>query len=76
MPVLGQHPSIILVRELLALPVDRQGDLLATNLDQIRGILAGGAIVVLTRSALRVRPLPIRESFCGDAQGARRGHAE
>ena len=52
-------PSVMLVRELLSLPVDSQGRLLSANLDQIRDVLAKGAIVVLSLTDIRVRPLPI-----------------
>jgi predicted nuclease of predicted toxin-antitoxin system len=52
-------PSVILVRELLSLAVEDQGRLIAANLDQIRPALTTGAIVVLTLSDIRVRPLPI-----------------
>lgn len=52
-------PSVILVRELLPLPVAEQGELLAANLPAIREILAKGAIVVFSRTGLRVRPLPL-----------------
>lgn len=52
-------PSVILVRELLSLAVEEQGRLIAANLDQIRPALTAGAIVVLTLSDIRVRPLPI-----------------
>jgi predicted nuclease of predicted toxin-antitoxin system len=54
-----KQPSIILMRELLGLPVDGQGQLLAANIDQIRDVLDGGAVVVLAPAAIRVRPLPI-----------------
>jgi hypothetical protein len=47
------------VRELLGLPVEDQGRLLAANLDQVRAVLEGGAIVVLALHGIRVRPLPI-----------------
>jgi predicted nuclease of predicted toxin-antitoxin system len=39
-------PSVFLMGELLSLPVADQGRLLSANLDQIRGILTKGAIVV------------------------------
>lgn len=53
------RPSIILMRELLGLPVDEQGRLLVANLDQIRGALTRGAVVVLSSDTIRIRPLPI-----------------
>lgn len=53
------QPSVILMRELLSLPVAEQGRMLAANMDQIRDILIKGAIVVFSRTELRVRPLPI-----------------
>lgn len=53
------RPSVILMRELLPLPVAEQGMLLAANIGQIRDPLAKGAIVVFSRTEIRVRPLPI-----------------
>lgn len=52
-------PSLVLMRELLPLPVTEQGRLLSANLDQVREVLSKGAIVVFSRTDLRVRPLPI-----------------
>lgn len=56
------HPSVILVRALLALPVDTQGALIARNLDQFRGALESGAVVVINQEGIRIRPLPIRRA--------------
>lgn len=53
-------PSVILVRELLSLPVPEQGRLLAANLPGMREILDKGAIVVFSRTGMRVRPLPFQ----------------
>lgn len=53
------RPSVILMRDLLGLPAEDQGRLLAANLDEIRRALEQGAIVAFTRAGLRVRPLPI-----------------
>jgi predicted nuclease of predicted toxin-antitoxin system len=53
------EPSVVLVRELLALPVAEQGRLLAANIDQVRDVLVKGAIVVFSLNDIRVRPLPI-----------------
>jgi predicted nuclease of predicted toxin-antitoxin system len=52
-------PSVVLMRELLSLPAADQGRLVSANLDQIRGILTKGAIVVFSLTDIRVRPLPI-----------------
>lgn len=52
-------PSLVLMRELLSLPVTEQGRLLSANLDQVRELLLKGAIVVFSRTDLRVRTLPI-----------------
>jgi predicted nuclease of predicted toxin-antitoxin system len=53
------EPSVVLVRELLSLPVAKQGQLLAANLDQVREVLMKGAIVVFSLTDIRVRPLPV-----------------
>ncbi|GAA5111969.1 hypothetical protein [Haloechinothrix salitolerans] len=52
-------PSVILVRELLSLAVERQGALLAANMSALRDILIKGAVVVFSQDDIRVRPLPI-----------------
>jgi len=55
-------PSVVLVRELLSMSVTEQGRLLAENLSQLREPLANGAIVVFSRTGIRVRPLPLNKS--------------
>lgn len=52
-------PSVLLIRDLLSLPVVRQGRLIAANLDQMREVLTQGAIVVISVEDIRVRRLPI-----------------
>lgn len=55
-------PSVVLVRELLSMSVTEQGRLLAANLSQLREPLANAAIVVFSRTGIRVRPLPLNKS--------------
>ncbi|MPY82796.1 MAG: hypothetical protein GEV00_05620 [Actinophytocola sp.] len=55
----ADRPSVVLMRELLSLPVAEQGRLVAENMGQIRDALVKGAIVVFSRTEIRVRPLPI-----------------
>lgn len=53
-------PSFVLIRGAEPLTPDEQASLLIANLPTVAAELEEGAIVVLARGRLRVRPLPVR----------------
>lgn len=53
-------PSFVLIRGAEPVTPDKQASLLIANLPTVAEELEAGAIVVLARGRLRVRPLPVR----------------
>jgi predicted nuclease of predicted toxin-antitoxin system len=55
----SRGPSVVLTREVSTLPLADLASLLVANLPAVADALEAGAIVALTRSAIRVRKLPL-----------------
>jgi predicted nuclease of predicted toxin-antitoxin system len=55
-------PSFVLIRGAEPITPDQQASLLVQNLPAVAEPLEAGAIVVLARGRVRVRPLPIRRT--------------
>ena len=55
----SRGPSVVLTREMSALPVGELARLLVANLPAVAEDLEAGAIVAVTASAIRVRRLPL-----------------
>ncbi|MDH4119159.1 MAG: DUF5615 family PIN-like protein [Acidimicrobiia bacterium] len=53
-------PSVVLMRAVADLTVDRHIDLLLTNLPTVADDLRSGAIVTISPERIRIRDLPIR----------------
>lgn len=55
----ARTPSLVLLRTGEPMPPDRQAALLDANLPAVADDLADGAVVVIARGRVRVRPLPL-----------------
>ncbi len=58
----SETPSFVLIRGAEPLAPDEQASLLTANLPGVAKELEQGAIVVLARGRVRVRPLPVRRT--------------
>ncbi len=66
-------PSVLLLRRQTGRRAAEIADLIVTNLDAITDDLETGAIVVMSDTRIRVRPLPLdptRESLLGHPRGS------